>query len=395
MDKFKALLSAAFGEFLWLVILIPILAISWLGFYRIARDVGIPPIFAAGMSSAFDGVAIFAARIGLKHRRKGFSGYLARMTVLVFIAFGAFVQTFHAQSHSWIVAHSWIVWATAPVAAGVAYELHLGWVHRKQLVRKGYHHPSAKSGYGPATWLLTRGTFGEYRDVLRARRDYISESNLKRFQIEESLQPQLAAQPVLAAEPGVEAGPDTVHVAPEVDEEFHRATDPSLRVVIADNWASGRLPEFHELPAPTVPNPVLTLQEPEPEVEELQDVHNPDGTPEPAPTPPVVVPIKRATPEPVSNPEPLRRAARHEPKPAARPANRPATRTVQSQRPTSKTKTPSSRPASSPPRRGNSLNAEIREWCVAHGFQLGYNNRVPIDGLRAYRAAHSAKQRAS
>src|SRR6478736_118594 len=191
VDKFKRALNALTGEFLWACILIPILAISWLGFYTIARAVGVPPIFAAGMSAAFDGVALFAARIGLKHRRKGFSGYLARITVLAFAALGAFVQSFHSETSLWVHEHAWIVWATAPVAAVLAYELHLGWVHRKQLTRHGYVHPSAKSGYGPATWFLLRGTFREYKDGLRARRDFITEGNLARFRLEEDSQPVL------------------------------------------------------------------------------------------------------------------------------------------------------------------------------------------------------------
>ena len=188
MDKFKSILNALAGEFLWAVILVPILAISWLGFYTIARAVGVPPIFAAGMSAAFDGVALFAARIGLKHRRKGFSGWLARITVLAFAALGAFVQSFHSDTSLWVHEHAWIVWATAPVAAVLAYELHLGWVHRKQLIRHGYVHPSAKSGFGPATWFLIGGTFGQYRDGLRARRDFISKGNLARFHTEEAQQ---------------------------------------------------------------------------------------------------------------------------------------------------------------------------------------------------------------
>ena len=185
VEKIKKFMDAATGDMLWAVILVPILTISWLGFYTIARSIGIPPIFAAGMSAAFDGIALFAARIGLKHRRKGFSGYLARITVVAFAALGAFVQSFHAETHQWIHAHSWIVWATAPIAAVLAYELHLGWVHRKQLIRKGYVHPSAKSGYGPATWFLIGGTFGNYRDGLRARRDFITKGNLARFELEE------------------------------------------------------------------------------------------------------------------------------------------------------------------------------------------------------------------
>jgi hypothetical protein len=66
----------------------------------------------------------------------------------VFAALGAFVQSFHSDTTVWVHEHAWIVWATAPVAAVLAYELHLGWVHRKQLIRHGYVHPSAKSGYG-------------------------------------------------------------------------------------------------------------------------------------------------------------------------------------------------------------------------------------------------------
>ena len=201
MDKFKKVLNALTGEFLWACILVPILAISWLGFYTIARAVGVPPVFAAGMSAAFDGVALFAARIGLKHRRKGFSGYLARFTVLAFAALGAFVQSFHDESQAWVHAHSWIVWATAPVAAVIAYELHLGWAHRKQLIKMGYAHPSAKSGFGPATWLILGGTWGEYRKVLRARRDFIAVGNMRRFALEEAAQPVLQELPAPAPEP--------------------------------------------------------------------------------------------------------------------------------------------------------------------------------------------------
>jgi hypothetical protein len=217
-DKFKAFTNAATGDMLWAVILVPILAISWIGFYTIARAVGIPPVFAAGMSAAFDGVALFAARIGLKHRRKGFSGYLARITVVAFAALGAFVQSFHSETHTWIHAHSWIVWATAPVAAVLAYELHLGWVHRKQLIRMGYHHPSAKSGFGPATWIhFPGGTWSEYRTVLRARRTFIAKENLARFGVEEAAQPQLPQEPkpVKASRPAPASAPDRpLHVVP-------------------------------------------------------------------------------------------------------------------------------------------------------------------------------------
>lgn len=224
MDKFKKFIDAATGEMLWVVILVPILTISWLGFYTIARSIGIPPIFAAGMSAAFDGIALFAARIGLKHRRKGFSGYLARITVVAFAALGAFVQSFHAESSAWINAHSWIVWATAPVAAVLAYELHLGWVHRKQLIRKGYVHPSAKSGFGPATWFhFPRETLHEYRDVLRARRAFIATGNLARFQLEDAQQP--AEKPVPVSKPK----PEPLHSVPPIVPALPARTKPSTR----------------------------------------------------------------------------------------------------------------------------------------------------------------------
>jgi hypothetical protein len=294
MDKFRSIVNAATGEFLWAAILVPILAISWVGFFTIARSIGIPPIFAAGMSAAFDGIALFAARIGLKHRRKGFSGYLARVTVILFAALGAFVQSFHAESQAWIHAHSWIVWATAPVAACIAYELHLGWVHRKQLIRKGYHHPSAKSGFGPATWIhFPAGTWGEYRNVLRARRAYIARVNISRFETEEAEQPQL--------------------------------TTPTPK-------------------SPPIPRPL--------------------PTPQPTPTP---API----PKPVRT---TRAAAQATPAP-----ERPALHSV---------------PVRGSTGRKVARDQGIRDWVVDNGFKLGSKGRVPIDGLRAYRAAHPQQRSA-
>ena len=230
MDKFKRFMDAITGEFLWACILVPILAISWLGFYTIARAVGVPPVFAAGMSAAFDGVALFAARIGLKHRRKGFSGCLARITVLAFAALGAFVQSFHDESQSWVHAHSWIVWATAPVAAVLAYELHLGWAHRKQLIKMGYHHPSAKSGFGPATWLILGGTWDEYRKVLRARRDFIAAGNMKRFQLEEEAQPALPQPTKPRPAPKPTPKPEPLHSVPPVVPTPPARTRPPARV---------------------------------------------------------------------------------------------------------------------------------------------------------------------
>jgi hypothetical protein len=284
VDRVKKVLDALTGEFLWATILVPILAISWLGFYTIARAVGVPPVFAAGMSAAFDGVALFAARIGLKHRRKGFSGYLARITVVCFAALGAFVQSFHSDTTTWVHAHAWIVWATAPVAGVLAYELHLGWAHRKQLIKMGYVHPSAKSGFGPATWIILGGTWSEYRNVLRKRRDFIVAGNLKRFELEEAAQPQMAPP------------------AP---------------------------------PAPPKPKPRP----------------KPQGSPRPEPQGPPGPRLVHTAPKP----------------------SRPSTkRSVRSARPASK-------------------NTEIAEWCIAHGIKLGYRNRVPVDGLRAYRAAHPAQ----
>jgi Protein of unknown function (DUF2637) len=291
-SRVKPVINRAFGDLLWIVILVPILSISWVGFYTIARDVGIPPIFAAGLSAAFDGIALFAARIGLKHRRKGFSGYLARITVVLFAALGAFVQSYHAESKPWIHAHSWIVWSIAPVAAALAYELHLGWAHRKQLIRAGYEHPSAKTGFGPVTWIMfPRETLSEYRAVLRARRAYIAKSNLKRFKLEEAAQPQMST--------------------------------PEPRP----------MPREPRLPAPP-----------------------------PAPTPPAVptprVPRQKST-RPSTHPVPTRPAALHS--------------------------VPNSRPKST--RKAASSNDEVKRWCTEHGYELGFNGRVPIAGLRAYRAA--------
>lgn len=310
VDKVRSFLNAAAGEFLWAVILIPILAISWVGFYTIARGIGIPPIFAAGMSAAFDGIALFAARIGLKHRRKGFSGYLARITVVAFAALGAFVQSFHGRSETWIHAHNWIVWATLPIAACLAYELHLGWVHRKQLIRKGYVHPSAKSGFGPATWLVLGGTWSEYRKVLRARRDFIAKSNLQRFESEESAQLQL----------------ETITVQPVENEQSRPILQQDL-----------------------VPVGSVQLENAEVSVPEVE------SSPKPKPN------------KPKSSPKPKPKRTVLHSVPAPRQSNRKST----------------------------SSQAAIRDWVVEHGFELGFNGRIPIAGLNAYRAAQREGKRAS
>jgi hypothetical protein len=314
VDKFRSFIRAATGNFLWAVILVPILAISWIGFYTIARGIGVPPVFAAGMSAAFDGVALFAARIGLKHRRKGFSGYLARITVIAFAALGAFVQSFHGESQSWIHAHSWIVWATAPVAAVLAYELHLGWVHRKQLIAKGYTHPSAKSGFGPATWLnFPTETLHEYRAVLRERRAFITRTNLQRFVQEESEQPSFV-QPILPLDVPAPA----------------QATEPATD--------AGTLPAAGPSPART----------------------------------PKTVRASRPAPKSAKSTRPV--------------STRPATAQKSSLH-----SVPSARSAS-----GNkSKNQVIQDWCRDHDYELGFNGRVPIDGLRAYRAAARIQERAS
>ena len=53
---------------------------------------------------------------------------------------------------------------------------------------------------------------------------------------------------------------------------------------------------------------------------------------------------------------------------------------------------PVSRPASkSASSKVTTKNMEIAAWCRDHGIALGHNNRVPIEGLRAYRRAHAAQ----
>jgi hypothetical protein len=36
---------------------------------------------------------------------------------------------------------------------------------------------------------------------------------------------------------------------------------------------------------------------------------------------------------------------------------------------------------------------DVRDWCEQNGFPLGFKNRISIEGLRAYRAAHQGKGR--
>jgi Protein of unknown function (DUF2637) len=353
----RPIANRVFGDFLWAAILVPILAISWEGFYTIARDVGIPPLFAAGLSAAFDGMALFAARIGLKHRRKGYGGFLARLTVVLFAALGAFVQSFHAETHTWIHAHSWIVWSVAPIAAALSYELHLGWVHRKQLAARGHIHPSAKSGYGPVTWIMfPRETLHEYRDVLRSRRTFISKSNMRRFRLEEAEQPKLPSPKLSITPPSVPKAPP-VPSTPPLPKTPPMPTIPPVPSP-APTPVPAPVPTTSPVPSPRpVPStPVPSTQVPSPRMPSSHSVPNVENRPPSAPS---------------SNRRPPARAASQihavpSPKPARKPSSRPKT-----------------------------SDDEIRDWCEANGYELGFNRRIPIAGLRAYRAAHKDVQSAA
>lgn len=168
-----------FGQFLWIIILVPILGVSGYSFYVIARYFGVPSIIAISMSTCFDGVALLAATYAIRYAEKGLNGSGPRTAVRVFVAIGAFLQTFHAR-----ITHepngAWLLWASLPIAAAVVYEIHLRWAKKEALAKADASSPS----FGALSWILFPAqTLSALRDVIRQRMEFIRAQAMRRTKV--------------------------------------------------------------------------------------------------------------------------------------------------------------------------------------------------------------------
>jgi hypothetical protein len=155
------------------------LGVSGYSFYIIARYFGVPPLIAIAMSTCFDGVALLAATYAIRYAEKGLNGSGPRTAVRVFVAIGAYLQTFHAR-----ITHepngAWLLWASLPIAAAVVYEIHLRWAKRSALARAD----AASPAFGALSWLLfPMDTLRSLRDVIRQRIEFIRTQAMKRTKV--------------------------------------------------------------------------------------------------------------------------------------------------------------------------------------------------------------------
>ncbi len=200
----RKLARTSLGQFLWLIVLCPVLAVSAFSMFWIARSFGIPPWIAFALSTCFDGVVLLAADYGLKYAQAGASGALPRAVVVVWAGIAAYVQTFHARlAHE--PAGSWVLWASLPVAAVLIYEIHMRWAKRKGLAAAGRPYPAPLPAFGLATWVMfpIKSWFG-MRAIVGKRREAIERAVAERPVLVTIIEPKVvrakAIEPDVAKE---------------------------------------------------------------------------------------------------------------------------------------------------------------------------------------------------
>src|SRR6201984_252298 len=148
--------NAARGRFrglVWLAVLCVALSISAYSLYYVARLLGVPRLFAAGFSTAYDGVALIAADKSLQFAQEGKSGAFPRMVMVVFAGLSAVLNSLHAifggESPLAIP-----MWAGLPLAAVAAFEIHTAQARAKANARNGHAYPAPLPKDGGGGWAL-------------------------------------------------------------------------------------------------------------------------------------------------------------------------------------------------------------------------------------------------
>jgi hypothetical protein len=165
---------------LWLIVLVPLLAISGYSLYFVATALGVPKLFAIPMSAGFDGTTLLAAEYSLRYAQAGLSGSGPRTVVRLGALLAAFIQTLHARlGHE--PAGSWALWAALPILAVVVYDIHIRWERRRALAAAGVAYPAPLPAFGSVTWIMfPMSTWSSMRGIVEARRGAVVEAANKR-----------------------------------------------------------------------------------------------------------------------------------------------------------------------------------------------------------------------
>lgn len=190
---------------LWLVVLVPLLAISGYSLYFVATALGVPKVFAIPMSAGFDGTTLLAAEYSLRYAQAGLSGSGPRSVVRLGALLAAFVQTLHARlGHE--PAGSWALWAALPILSVIVYDIHIRWERRRALAAAGVAYPAPLPAFGAVTWIMfPMSTWGSMRGIVEARRGAVVEAANKRHTTLDGRDYQVVQQP--RPEPALPAAP--------------------------------------------------------------------------------------------------------------------------------------------------------------------------------------------
>jgi hypothetical protein len=177
MAKFNNAARGSFRGIIWLLVLGVALSISAYSLYFVARSLGVPKIFAAGFSTAYDGVALIAADKALQFAQEGKSGAFPRMVMIVFAGLSAFLNSLHAIfGHESPLAIP--IWAGLPLAAVAAFEIHTSQARSKAHARFGYAYPAPVPKYGGWDWcLFPLATLSGLRNIVSARGKAVTTTN--------------------------------------------------------------------------------------------------------------------------------------------------------------------------------------------------------------------------
>lgn len=161
------------GGALWLLILVPLLAVSAYSLYYVARHLGVPRVFAVCFCACFDGVALLCAHYSLLYAQEGLSGSFPRTVVRIAALVAALVQTLHVTyGHENRLAI--LVWASLPISAVTVYEVHIRWERRKALAKAGQIYPAPVPSFGLLTWLMFPfKAWSAMREVVGKRKDAV------------------------------------------------------------------------------------------------------------------------------------------------------------------------------------------------------------------------------
>lgn len=148
------------------IVLVTSLSISWWSMFTMAMDeFGMPAILAGAVSLAFDGAALFVALLASEYSKTFDSGFVPRLTTMIFVALSAYLNWAHAELLSLPLVGQ-IFLATPSIVSGILFELYLRFIHRTEMRANGLV-PKRMPVFGKLSWMMFPGkTLKGFRSVI-------------------------------------------------------------------------------------------------------------------------------------------------------------------------------------------------------------------------------------